>query len=452
MKFLILIFFAIFQSCLGYANDITGTWSGKLDFGNQKLSFVLHVNQKDNIWYASADSPDQGAFNIPFNIKVKGDSVLLDNPHGIKLAMKVTNDNRLAGKFMQNGVVIPLVLEKGEVESGQNRIKYQTPLPPYAYDTLEVEIPNTYSNITLSGTLTQPAKEGKYPAVILISGSGPQDRDETLFGHKPFKVLADYLTKNGIIVLRYDDRGIGKSEGDFEKATIDDFNKDAISAFNFLKTQQNVDVHKIGIIGHSEGGLIANLIAGQGMPNLSFIVTLAAPTIPIKDLMVEQLYRVGKAEGMSELQLAMAREINKKNFEVVKSDLNTDDAYALLKKNMHIVEETAQNAAIRKEMLMMLTPAYRYFIRINPQEFIQKIYVPVFGAFGTLDVQVPSTMNLRGYYDNLPKNSKTVLKEYENMNHLFQKAKTGRVAEYAQIEETINEQILKDIVDWIETL
>lgn len=453
MKCIAILLFLVLQSCVGFSQDLVGSWSGKLDFGMQKLTFVVHINQNDGKWTAKADSPDQSAYGIPFQIAVKGDSVLLHNPQGISLKLKYSNDNSLKGNFSQNEVTIPVTLTKGEIGISQEKsIKFQTPNPPYSYDTVDVIIPNDYANINLAGTITQPKSKGKFPAVILVTGSGPQDRDESLFGHKPFKVLADYLTRNGIVVLRYDDRGVGKSEGSFEKSTIDDFSKDALSALNFLKTQKNVDINKIGIIGHSEGGLIANLLAGQGVPNVSFIVTLAAPTVSIRDLMVEQLYRVGKSEGMSEFQLAMAREINKKNFDVVKSDLKTEEAYAQLKKNMNILEESDKNAAIRREMLTLLAPAYRYFMRIDPQDFIKKIYIPVFGAFGTLDVQVPSTMNLRGYHDYLPKNSKTVLKEYEGVNHLFQKAKTGKVSEYAQIDETINEQVLKDIAEWIKGL
>jgi len=453
MKYISIVLFLVLQSCVGYSQDLIGSWSGKLDFGVQKLTFVVHINQADGKWTAKADSPDQSAFGIPFQIEVKGDSVLLHNPQGISLKLKHSEGDNLKGYFSQIGMTIPVVLVKGAaIIQPKSSVKFQTPKPPYAYDTLDVIIPNTYVNISLAGTLTKPRSKGKFPAVILVTGSGPQDRDETLFGHKPFKVLADYLTRNGIIVLRYDDRGVGKSAGSFEKATIDDFSKDALSALDFLKKQPDVDINKIGIIGHSEGGLIANLLAGQGVPNVSFIVTLAAPTIPIRDLMVEQLYSVGKSEGMSEFQLAMAKEINKKNFDVVKSDLNTDEAFAQLKKNMNILEESDKNAAIRREMLTLLAPAYRYFVRIDPTNFLKKIYIPVFGAFGTLDVQVPSTLNLRGYHDNLPENSKTVLKEYEGMNHLFQKSKSGKVSEYAQIDETINEQVLKDIAEWIKGL
>ncbi|MBD1429569.1 alpha/beta hydrolase family protein [Sphingobacterium litopenaei] len=453
MKYIGLLLVLLFQSCMGFSQELMGSWSGNLDFGVQKLTFVVHIAHENGQWTAKADSPDQGAFGIPFQIHVEGDSVFLNNSQGIKLSLLIASQDKLQGQFYQSGMKIPVILARTAKDVLTKKVlPYQTPKPPYSYDTIDVVFPNKYANIQLAGTLTFPKEQGKYPAVILLTGSGQQDRDETMFGHKPFKVLADYLTRNGIIVLRYDDRGAGKSGGSFEASTIDDFSKDAISALEFLKKQKNVDINKIGILGHSEGGLVANLLAGQGIPNVSFIVTLAAPTVPIRDLMIEQLYSVGKAEGMSEFQLAMAKEINKKNFDVVKSELNTDEAFSQLKKNMNIMEESSQNEAIRKEMLMMLTPAYRYFVRIDPTDFIKKIYIPVFGAFGTLDVQVPSTLNLRGYHDHLPRNSKTVLKEYDGMNHLFQKAKSGRVVEYGQLEETINEQVLKDIASWIKGL
>ena len=452
MRYLFILIIVVVQSCVGYSQNLKGTWEGKLNFGTQSLTFVVHIDQQNGAWSAKADSPDQGAYGLPFDIDVSSDSVFLKNPQGIQLNLKIVNDAQLKGDFMQNGMSIPILLARSNRKTDAASVKFQTPQPPYPYDTLDVVIPNTFANLNLAGTITQPKEAGKYPAVILISGSGPQDRDEALFGHKPFHVLADYLSRQGIIVLRYDDRGVQKSEGSFENSTIDDFSKDALSAFQFLREMDKVDINKIGIIGHSEGGLIANLLAGQGIPNLSFIVSLAGPTHPIWEMMVEQLYSVGKAEGLSDLQLAMAREINKKNFEVVRSDLPTQEAYEQLKKNMNMVKDTPQNETIRKELLMMLTPAYRYFVRINPQDFIKDIYIPVYAAFGTLDVQVPSKLNIKGYTDYLPDNSKTLIKEYEGLNHLFQKAQTGRVAEYSKIAETINEEVLKDIAEWIKGL
>ena len=252
--------------------------------------------------------------------------------------------------------------------------------------------------------------------------------------------------------MRVDDRGVGQSTGDFSNSTIENFSKDAISAFDYLKKLPQVDKAKVGIIGHSEGGLIAELLAGQHLPDLAFIVSLAGPSFSIDQLMVEQLYAVGKASGMTEQDLIKARTINTRNFAIVKSDLNTQDAYQQLLQNMSMANIGNSNKQMERELLTMLAPAYRYFMRIEPERYIAQIKVPVFAAFGTLDVQVPSTQNLKSLYNLLPKNSKTVLKEYKGLNHLFQKATTGQVSEYMDIQETMNPQVMTDVAEWINGL
>lgn len=455
MRYILGCLLLIFNSCLGFSqNNLEGAWLGNLQFGTTELPFVVHVKKLDNGWHATADSPKQGVKGIPAKMNVKGDSILFEIQGGIQVKGIQINDSTLTTVFSQSGVNVPLVLKRSPqwLQEIQSLKRPQTPIPPYGYDTLDVKFKNEFANITLAGTLTSPKGSGKYPAVILLTGSGAQNRNEELFGHQPFKVLADYLTRNGIIVLRYDDRGTGESEGVFETSTIEDFSKDAISAFNFLKDQEHVDVNKIGIIGHSEGGLIAQLLAAQALPHLSYIVTLAGPAISIDELMVEQLYAVGKAQGMSEVNLAAARKINQKNFQIVKSNLNESEAYQQLRDNMKEVLGGTENEQTRRELLTMLAPAYRYFLRIEPERFLPNIHIPMFAAFGSLDVQVPADQNLKSLFDLLPKNSKTMLKEYEEVNHLFQKAKTGSVSEYAQIEETFNEEVMKDIVDWIKGL
>ncbi|MBE8719872.1 alpha/beta hydrolase family protein [Sphingobacterium pedocola] len=316
------------------------------------------------------------------------------------------------------------------------------------YDTLEVVFTNVYDDVQLAGTLSFPKRAGRYPAVILLTGSGAQNRDEEISGHKPFKVITDYLTQRGIVVLRYDDRGVGKSTGQFDNSTIGDFSKDALAALAFLKKQNQVDARKIGFIGHSEGGLIAALLAGQNMRDLSFIMSLAGPAISIDQLMVDQLYAIGKTSGMSEPALEAARRINEKNFAIVKGDLNNREAYKGLMENMKMVPGFTEHA----DLLAMVSPAYRYFLRIEPEKYLKKITIPVFAAFGSLDVQVPSTRNLESLHRLLPRNPKSVLKEYEGLNHLFQQAQTGRVAEYAEIKETFNERVLSDMADWITNL
>lgn len=454
MKAFILLLAVLMQSCIGYSQLYQGTWQGDLNIGATTLPFVLHLKYIDGQWNVTADSPNQGVKGIVGQATTKEDSLFVSLQGGIQIRGLLFGKDTIKADFNQNGLKLPLTLQRqGDVEEASKPLlRPQTPKPPYSYDTLDVKFQNNYDNIPLMGTLTFPKGGGQYPAVVLVTGSGPQNRNEELFGHQPFKVLADYLTRHGIVVLRYDDRGVGQSGGVFETSTIENFSKDAIAAFEFLKQQKQVDPQKVGIIGHSEGGLIAQLLAGQHVLDLSFIVSLAGPSISIDKLMVQQLYAIGKAEGMTELSLEIAKRINVKNFEVIKGGLDTKEAYDALLRNVGITSSNAQNTEIRTELLTMLAPAYRYFLRIEPEEYISQIKIPVFAAFGSLDVQVPANSNLKSLFDLLPKHPKTVLKEYEGLNHLFQPAKTGKVAEYMQIEETIDPQVLQDLTVWIKGL
>lgn len=454
MRGVVFLFFALIQ-CIGFSQSYEGLWQGDLRYGSASLPFVLKLEQADGNWNVTADSPKQGVKGIPGKVTFKGDSLFVQLQGGIRISGDLSGIDTIKATFVQSGVELPLVLlrQTGVQEEPIQPNRPQTPQPPYGYDTVDVKFTNDYDNIALAGTMTYPRKAGRYPAVVLLTGSGAQNRNEELFGHQIFKVLADYLTKQGIVVLRYDDRGTGESEGRFEASTIENFSKDAIAAIAFLKKQKQVDAKKIGIIGHSEGGLIAELLAGQKLPGLSYIVSLAGPAIAIDKLMVEQLYAIGKAGGMNELNLEIAKQINIKNFAVIKSNATTAAAYRALLNNVGVSTDGGNgNTELKTELMTMLTPAYRYFIRIEPEAYLSKITIPVFAAFGSLDVQVPADPNLKNLYELLPKNKKSVLKEYEGLNHLFQRAKTGQVAEYSQIEETMSLQVLQDIGNWIKRL
>lgn len=454
MRNLYLILFILVQSCFSNAQTFEGVWQGELVIQGQKLPLIFELQRKGENWAGSMQSPAQSLAKIPMTkVSVSEDSIWIEVKNiGLSYRGAMTNNN-IKGIFRQGGFQTEMTLQRAsQGERKKPLVRSQIVEPPYSYDTAAVVIRNTFDNVDLAGTITFPKKKGKYPAVLLLTGSGPQNRDEEIFDHKPFRVLSDYLTKAGIVVLRVDDRGVGESKGDFASSTIENFSKDAISAFNYLRKQPQVDPRKVGIIGHSEGGLIAELLAGQRLPGLSFIVSLAGPSFSIDQLMVEQLYAIGKAAGMSKNDLAQAQIINKRNFAVVKSDLSTEEAFKQLLQNMSVAQITAENKQLERELLSMLTPAYRYFMRIEPERYISQIKIPMFAAFGSLDVQVPADSNLKSLHDLLPKNSKSVLKEYEGMNHLFQKAKTGQVSEYFEIEETINPQVMKDITEWIKTL
>lgn len=452
IKKIVSTFLLLFITITAFSQTFVGDWKGNLQVGHSSLAFIIHLSQENGAWKATADSPDQGAFDIPAKANVNGNGIEVLIEGGISYIGKMERDDLIGGEFQQGTFRGKLDLMK--IKATPNTIKTirsQRVVPPYSYDTVDVNFRNKYDDVLLSGTLTTPRQKGKFPAVVLVTGSGPQDRNETLMGHEPFRILSDFLTKNNIVVLRYDDRGVGLSKGSFISASIENFSKDAMAAIDFLKERANVDPGKIGIIGHSEGGLIAELLAGQKFPALSFIVSLAGPAIPIDSLMVSQLYRIGKVAGMSELALSHAKEINKRNFEIVKSNRPHKEAMAMILDNMKI-DLTQLNSASRFELETLLIPSYRYFMRIDPIPFIKKITIPVYAAFGSLDVQVPAEQNFKSLKSNLPYNRKTVLKKYEGLNHLFQKSTTGAVSEYEHISETMNSEVLNDLVKWIKTL
>ena len=454
MRVLCFLLFFILQSCIGNAQTFEGTWKGSLVIQGQNLPLVFTLESNNGSWKGFMQSPAQSTAKIPISkIVVNKDSIHI-SVGAIGLVYNgIRFKDSISGVFRQGGFesALPLIRQSsGEIRKVLARS--QVVNPPYLYDTTDVKIINKYDNVELAGTLTYPKKKGKYPAVLLLTGSGPQNRDEEIFGHQPFKVLADYLTKNGIVVLRVDDRGIGQSSGNFANSTIENFSKDAISAFDYLKKQPQVDKNKVGMIGHSEGGLIAELLAGQRLPDLSFIVLLAGPSFSIDKLMVEQLYAIGKAEGLSEESLARAKVINERNFEIVKGKLDTEEAYKQLQANMFREAVGNDNKQLDRELMAMLHPSYRYFMRIEPERYLTSIQIPVFAAFGSLDVQVPADPNMKSLEELLPKNAKHVIVNYPGLNHLFQTAKTGKVAEYAEIPETFNLKVMSDISTWINSL
>ena len=310
--------------------QFTSLWEGKLKISSVSLRIVLKVfNNSDGSLGAFMDSPDQGAKDIPVSsISINEDSLIFAiQSIGGSFAGKIIKDSAIVkGTFRQGGMSLPLDLKK--IEKLTEIKRPQEPKKPYPYNDEEVTIENKSSNITLSGSFTYPKTGGKFPVVVLVTGSGPQDRDETLGGginHKPFLVLSDYLTHNGIAVLRYDDRGIGKSKGDFTKATTEDFAADAQAAVEYLKTRKEIDPKKIGIAGHSEGGLIAPIVAVNSN-DVSYIVLLAGPGLPGKDILLLQGRLISKANGDKDEEIDKAMNLNEKMYDVILSE--TDDVVA----------------------------------------------------------------------------------------------------------------------------
>jgi uncharacterized protein len=442
-------------------DKILGSWVGTLDVKTSQLTLVINlVLDINDTLLATIDSPDQSARDLPTSLVIyRHDSLIVESKSlGISYQGRFNPDlTELTGKWNQNGYSLPLVLKHSERKYVQSRP--QEPKPPFAYSVKEVKIENKEAGVMLSGTMTSPRVEGNYPAVILITGSGPQNRDEELFGHKPFLVLADFLTRQGIIVLRYDDRGIGKSTGDFTTATTYDFATDASAAVDFLKRQHSVDTTMVGLIGHSEGGMIAPMVA-SGRNDIAFIVMMAGPGIPGEKILMEQTEVISRANGVSEEDIAASAKLNRQVYEVLKK--TPDDAVASEKIRNLLTDYTRKmseqkgtpktpDQQLTFQVKTLVSPWYRYFVSFNPLDYLSKVKCPLLAINGSLDMQVGAKENLEAIEKAMifGGNSKYTVKEIEGVNHLFQTATTGSPNEYSKISETISPLVLEQISTWI---
>ncbi len=447
-----LLFFLFISSSL-FAQDITGQWNGVLKVPGAQLSIVFHINKTTTGFSSTMDSPDQGAKGIAVKETSFENSILkLAAPNmGLEYTGVLAQDQTIKGDFKQGGQSFPLALSRQAVEK-EKLLRPQTPDKPYLYYSEDITFENKSANISLAGTLTLPKKDGVFPVVVLISGSGPQNRDEELFGHQPFLVLSDYLTKNGIAVLRYDDRGVAKSGGDFKTATTYDFASDVESALAYLKKRKEINHKKMGLIGHSEGGLIAPMVAAKHK-DLAFIVLLAGPGMPISSLMLLQKAKIERQMGVPELTLAKSQEIFKSAYQLV-LNANTNDAALKAEINNYFAEKfsvSAANAQINA-ITNQITAVWMFnFLRMNPVDFLKNVNCPVLALNGERDLQVPSKENLQAIKLILEKsgNKKVTVKEFPRLNHLFQESETGAVSEYGKIEQTISSAVLEELLSWL---
>ncbi len=432
----------------GKPTDIDGDWLGTLDLGGAKLRLVLHITNMEDGLSATADSPDQSANSIPVSsITRAGDT--------LKFEIKVVNagfegaiaKDRLSidGTFTQGGQKFPLLLKpvKGPV-AAIDRKRPQNPVKPYPYREEEVAYRNEGAGIQLAATLTLPPGKGPFPAVVLITGSGPQDRDESLLGHKPFLVLADHLTRHGIAVLRADDRGTAKSQGDFAKATSADFATDAEAGLAYLKTRPEIDSRKLGLIGHSEGGLIAPMVAARNS-SVAFIVMMAGTGVSGAEILPAQISAIAEASGESH-EKALALGANNREILAMLKQGASDEA--LLKK-MAEMAPTVSAEQQRAQLKPLQTPWFRYFLSYDPAEALRQVKCPVLAINGEKDMQVLPAQNLPVIRKALAGNTKAEVEQLAGLNHLFQTAKTGAPGEYSEIEETISPVALDRISGWI---
>ena len=405
--------------------DLLGSWTGKLDLGVAKLTLVFHLKQADGRVKVTMDSPDQSAMGIPCTKDFLSYDSLAVSVKSINASYSGRlKDGKMVGTFKQIGMSFPLVLAKGTEELRRP----QNPQTPFPYETEEVTFRNERDSATLAGTLTWPVgynpKSKKKPVVALfITGSGQENRDEEIFDHKPFLVIADYLARHGIATLRYDDRATGASKGgDVRNATSEDFARDAAAGLAYLRSRKAFA--KVGIIGHSEGGLIGFMLGAQGkgrtrdVGNIvgghpDFLVSLAGPGVKGDTLAASQSNRVMELYGGT-------------------GTMTVD--------------------SIRNLPKMQNIPWYKWFIDYDPATDIAATRCPVFALNGDHDWQVISSLNLTAIERLLPKSKKNVTKEYPGLNHLFQHCTTGLMNEYRQIEETIAPEVLSDIAEWINSL
>ncbi|MEL6625563.1 MAG: alpha/beta fold hydrolase [Bacteroidota bacterium] len=452
---------------LGFGNLLgqdtpEGDWYGNLDVGPMQLRITFHIQKTEDGYTSSLDSPDQGAMDIPV------DETTFDAPNlTLKLAkLKATykgelNEagDQLTGTFTQNGQNMPLTMTTAKPDGPA---RPQTPVPPFAYESTDVMFYNADADINLAGTFTAPKGKGTYPAVILITGSGPQDRDETLFEHKPFAVIADHLTQKGIAVLRFDDRGVGDSEGNHREATSADFATDVMAGIDWLAKQENVKADQIGMVGHSEGGLIAQIVASQS-DKAAFMIQLAGPGLGGDEILTLQTGLIFTTMGMPEATVTKWNTIQRDIFGIIKSTENNAQVQILVEAKADEWEEMLdmqdktllqyEREKVIKDLPNMTSTWMRYFLKTKPEDMLVKIQIPHLALFGEKDLQVPAKENLAAMETTQASNGQFQSHIFPSLNHLFQKANTGLVMEYGKIETTVEPEVLDYMSNWIkETL
>jgi hypothetical protein len=428
-------------------SPVAGTWEGALEVGAVKLRIGVAIAvQPDGRLTATMDSPDQGAYGLALSDVTFADGVL-------RFALRVANGSfegrlngagtEIAGTWTQ-GMAMPLVLKK--VEKLARPSRPQEPRPPFPYRAEEVTVANAAGQSVLAGTLTVPDGKGPFPAVVLISGSGAQNRDEEIFGHKPFLVLADHLTRRGIAVLRYDDRGVGKSTGTLASATSEDFAGDAWAAWQALRSRPEIDPKRIGLLGHSEGGLIAPMLAAAH-PEIAFVVMVGGPGVTGEQILLAQAAAIMKASGAPDAAAAANTAMQKQVFAI----LREETSMARIAERIGAIPAGSKeaSAALVKQAA---SPWMRFFVLYDPAPVLAKVRCPVLAIGAELDLQVLPEQNLPAIEAALKRsgNLDATVVRLPGLNHLLQPAKTGLPAEYAQIEVTIAPAALDLLTAWIQ--
>lgn len=438
--------------------DIEGIWSGAVEIPGEDVPPIIFriIRNLDGQLNAYVESPDQVHRIRASRVTFTSGNLRLDVEEiGGVFEGKAAADNlTIEGKWTQAGQSFPLVAKRAKEQARPNRP--QEPKRPYPYDEEEVVYENKAAGVKLSGTLTLPRMKGPLPAVRLVGGSGALNRDDDCSGHRTLLVLADYLTRRGLAVLRVDKRGVWKSGGDYDTATTKDFASDVKASIAYLSSHKDVDASKIGLIGHSEGAMIATMLAAE-CPDIAFIVLMAGAGVPLDKLLVTQKCLYAKADGASDDKIAVLRKWYERFYAVA---VEEKDDQAAKNKIRRMYNELADGekqalgwseAKLNDEIKSVLGPWWRYLLAFDPRAFLTKVKCPVLAIIGQKDLQVAPNENLRGIERALKEagNRHYVVRELPSLNHMLQTADTGAESEYAQIEETIAPIALEMMANWI---
>lgn len=459
--------FIVALSLLGYfcsfsqESSILGTWEG--NFKNETLDFNVFFNLKK-------DSTELECFmSVPAQllkdvkaskVQQNGDSIFFSYSafNASYRGRYESNTDVITGTWTQNGVTtLKLMRSDGPIEPERP----QEPTAPFPYHEEDVVFQNEIDGFELAGTLTLPKSSGPFPAVVLVSGSGPQNRNSELMNHKPFLVISDFLTKKGIAVLRFDDRGVGESKGNFAGSTTHDFANDATAAIRYLQSRKEIDQKAIGVMGHSEGGMVAPIV-GSRLPELGFVILLAAPAEHIPDMMVKQNSNIFETYGFDEIELQENEAFNTILFKLVASDKPNEELYDTIKtlaKNYYqsLKPERTPLFGPNEDVYyfniasQIFSPWFRAFLKYNANEYLVQLNCPLLALNGSRDIQVPSTSNLNAIEKSLKESGHKdyTIVEFPELNHLFQKCETCTVQEYGTLKETFSYEVLETISDWI---
>lgn len=429
------------------AQEVTGDWNGTYETPARKVPLVLHLRTVDGALAAAVDSPSQGRMAAPASTVIREDSLIrLIVPDTMAFEGRVTPDGQtIEGRWRMGRVIVPIKFSRGVGSTAARRP--QTPVAPLPYREEEVAYRNPAAGIRLAATLTLPRGEGPFPAVILVAGSGAQNRDEqSVDGHRPFAVLADHLTRRGIAVLRVDKRGVGFSTGDYEAATLTDFTSDVEAGLAYLRGRP--DISRIGLLGHSEGGLIAPLVASRD-PKVAFVVMLAGPGVAFADVLPLQSARSSQAAGASPAAIEKRMESDR---EILKAVLAAPSEAAAFNAARDLFAARAPRATIATldaQARQITRPWARTLLSYDPAPALRTLQMPVLALNGAKDVQVPPDQSLPAIRKALAGNRDATVVELPGLNHMFQTAGTGGLSEYAAIEESLAPSMLNLVSDWI---